>query len=455
MPPAPTPASSAPSSGADVRAELEDLRAQVRALTSRVDAQAAAAPSAPPPPPAAKPRPLGYEPLWPWVLPPEGVSAGAYLQSQYNWVQSSQDQLTASGALLNKDRFLIRRARASVLGEWEYAAFAVELDANTTNGPQVDLRKAEASLQFRPDRDLPPIVMATIGQFDTPFGYELVESPRTRWFMERSTASQGFWPGEPDLGLRVAGALGFFRWSIAALNGEPLGESSPYALQGPVSAKNAVFRFGFDTLPRPDLHLAGGVSSLRGRGFDPGLAPTKTGVAYSDIFGNGTVSLSDFAPIPATNGTPAQTFERWTVGADLRLHYRWWPGVLKVYGEFMLGSNMDRGQYFADPVLTGVEQRELGYYVGALQEICKYGMVGFRYDSYDPNSNAFDKRYGRLLPYSQAIETSSILGGLTLPDRARLVIQYDIVRNHLARDGVGLPKNFPSNAATLRLQVQL
>jgi hypothetical protein len=400
-------------------------------------------------------RPLGYEAFWPWVLPPEGVTPGGYIQSQYNWVQNSQDQLSQSGALLNKDRFLIRRARASLVGEWEYAAFALELDANTNNGAQVDLRKAEASLQYRPDRAKPPMVMATVGQFDTPFGYELVESPRTRWFMERSTASQGFWPGEPDLGVRIAGALAFFRWTIAALNGEPLGENSPYALQAPLSAKNVVFRFGFDANPRPDLHVAGGVSSLRGRGFDPGTPAGKASVQYTDVLGNGSVSISDFFPIQPTAATASRSFERWALGADLRAHFRWWPGVLKVYGEFMLGSNMDRGQYFADPVLTDIDQRELGFYVGGLQEILRYGMVGFRYDYYDPNSNAFDTRQGQLLPNSQAIQTSSILGGLTLPDRARLVLQYDIVRNHLARDGFGIPKNFPSNACTLRLQVQL
>jgi hypothetical protein len=143
------------------------------------------------------------------------------------------------------------------------------------------------------------------------------------------------------------------------------------------------------------------------------------------------------------------------VGADLRAHYRWWPGVLKVYGEFMLGSNMDRGQYVADPILTGLNQRELGFYVAGLQEVTRYGMLGFRYDYYDPNSNAFDTRGGRLYPYSQAIQTTSILGGVALPDRARLVIQYDVVRNHLARDALGIPKNFPSNACTVRLQVQL
>jgi hypothetical protein len=455
MPPA---AAAASSPDAGVRAEIDALREEVHALRARVDEEkgaprpAASGPGLPSPSP---PRPLGYEAFWPWVLPPDGISSGAYLQAQYDWVQNSQDQLTQSGALLNKDRFLIRRGRASLVGEWEYVAVALELDANTTNGPQVDLRKAEASLQYRPDRTKPPIIMATLGQFDTPFGYELVESPRTRWFMERSTASQAFWPGEPDLGVRFAGALAFFRWTVSAVNGEPIGELSPYQLQDPNSAKDVIFRFGFDTKPRDDLQLAGGVSSLRGRGFDPGSPATKSSIQYSDLSGTNTVTIPDLTGEKAQLGKPAQNFDRWTAGADLRMNFRWWPGVLKIYGEFMLGQNMDRGQYFADPILTAIDQRELGFYVGGLQEICRYGMVGVRYDYYDPNSNAFDNRYGRPIPYSQAIQTTSILGGLTLPDRARLVLQYDIVRNHLARDAIGLPKNLPSNAFTVRLQVQL
>jgi hypothetical protein len=128
---------------------------------------------------------------------------------------------------------------------------------------------------------------------------------------------------------------------------------------------------------------------------------------------------------------------------------------LKVYGEFVLASNMDRGQYFANPVLTTIDQRELGFYVGALQEITAYGMLGFRYDYYDPNSNVFDNRHGQLVPYSEAIQTTSLLAGLTIPNRARLVLQYDFVRNALARDATGIPTNLPSNTCTLRLQVQL
>jgi hypothetical protein len=437
--------------GATLRQEVEALRAEVAALHAKVDAA--------PPPAPAKPavpvHPLGYESYWPWVLPPEGISTGGYLQSQYYASDASQDQLAQGGAPLNKDRFLIRRARMHAIGEWEYVAFALEIDANTTNGPQVDLRKAEASLQYRPDRTKPPIIMATLGQFDTPFGYELVESPRTRWFMERSQASLAFWPGEPDLGVRLAGALSFFRWTIAGLNGNPLGEAGNFALQDPISAKDVLFRFGVDTHPREDLQVAADVSSLRGKGFHPGTDTSQSGVTWTDTNGDGAIQTTELMPVQGQQYTPSQTFDHWAVGADFRAHYRWAPGVLKVYAEFMLGSNMDRGLYVADPIVSKIDQRELGYYVGFTQEITEYGVVGFRFDSYDPNSNAFDTRGGQLVPYNQTITTASPLVGLALPDRARLVFQYDYTRNALARTSLGIPTDLRSNAWTLRLQVQL
>jgi hypothetical protein len=357
---------------------------------------------------------------------------------------------------MNLDRFLVRRARASVVGEWEYAALAVEVDANTVSGPQVDLRKAEASLQYRPDRSNPPIVMATLGQFDTPFGYELVESPRTRWFMERSNVSRAFWPGEPDIGVRLAGALGFFRWTIAPINGEPLGEKSPYTLQDPNAAKDIVFRFGFDVTPRSDLQLAGGVSATKGRGFHPGTDATKATLRWVDVNEDGVVQQTEIMAVPAQAATPSQSFDRWATGIDLRVHYRWWLGVAKVYGELIVGANLDRGMVIADPVLNGfVDQRELGWYVGFTQEVGSYGVVGYRFDRYDPNLDASDKRAGTLLPYSQALTTNSLLCGLVLPDRARLLFQYDVNRNALARTSAGVPTNLQDNAWTLRLQVQL
>jgi hypothetical protein len=101
------------------------------------------------------------------------------------------------------------------------------------------------------------------------------------------------------------------------------------------------------------------------------------------------------------------------------------------------------------------DQRELGYFVGITQEIARYGVIGFRYDVYDPNLDASEKRAGSVLPYGQAIKTYSPLFGLVLPDRARLLFQYDVIRNSLARTTAGVPTNLQANTWTLRLQVQL
>jgi hypothetical protein len=411
------------------------------------------------PPPSSKP--LGSEAFWPWVLPPEGIASGAYVQGQYENHQESQDQLNQSGSALNLNRFSIRRARVSLTGEWEYAALALELDANTTNGPQVDLRKAEASLQYRPDRNAPPLVMATMGLFDAPFGYEIVESPKTRWFMERSFASRQFFPAEPDLGFRLAGALGFFRWTISAQNGEPLGEASPYVLQDPNDAKDVIFRFGFDDLPLKDLHMAGGVSALHGMGFHPGNLPSGASLQWHDLSGDGLVHPAGLTGLPAQAGAPSQNFDRWAVGADFRASFRWWPGVAKVYAEFVLAQNLDRGPFYAaDPISIGLAQRELGFYAAAVQEVTRYGVIGLRYDYYDPNSNAFDKRGGTLIPFAEAVKTVSPLVGLVLPDkdqgdRARLLLQYDIISNAFARSSLGVPTSLADNVWTLRLQVKL
>ncbi len=443
--PVPPPPTTPDASLEAIQRQLDELRAQVRRLSAQHEPSADK---------AAEPKPLGWEPFWPWVTPPEGLSLTGYVQGQYETHQNSQDQLFQGGALQNQDRFSVRRARVTLLGEWEYAAIALELDANTTNGPQVDLRKAEASLQYRPNRREPPILMATLGQFDTPFGYELVESPRTRWFMERSTLSRAFWPAEPDLGLRLAGALGFFRWTIAPINGHPLGDPS-YQLQDPTSAKDVVFRFGFDARPRDDFQIAGGISATRGKGFHAGTDATNTTLQWVDINGDGIVEASELVPVLGRAATPSQDFDRWAVGADLRAHFRSPLGVTKIYGEIIAASNMDRAMFVADPILTGVDQRELGFYAGVVQEIGPYGVVGFRYDFYDPNSDAFDKRAARLIPYSEAIKTFSPLVGLAIPDRARLVFEYDAIKNALARDASGVPTNLKDNVFTVRLQVQL
>lgn len=131
----------------------------------------------------------------------------AYLQTQFEAHQDSEDELDASGRPLNQNRFLLRRGRVRLERAWDYGAMLLELDANTINGVQFGVRTAEASLHYRGQQPAGalPLVQATMGVFSIPFGAEMVESARARFFMERTIASRALFPGEQDLGARLSG----------------------------------------------------------------------------------------------------------------------------------------------------------------------------------------------------------------------------------------------------------
>jgi hypothetical protein len=130
-------------------------------------------------------------------------------------------------------------------------------------------------------------------------------------------------------------------------------------------------------------------------------------------------------------------------------------GKTELVFELVVADNMDRGLYIADPVLTGHDSREIGYELGVTQEIYRYGVVGFRYDQYNPNADTFSTQQGQLIPSSETINTYSPLFGLAIPDRARLLFQYDVIRNNQGLSATGTPTNLRDNTWTLRLQVSL
>ncbi len=66
-----------------------------------------------------------------------------------------------------------------------------------------------------------------------------------------------------------------------------------------------------------------------------------------------------------------------------------------------------------------------------------------------------DNVQGKLLPHSQTIVTFSPLVGFVLKDRAKLVLEYDFVRDHLGLDESGKPTDAENDAFTARLQVEL
>lgn len=401
-----------------------------------------------------------------------GVVISGYAQAQYEAHQDSTDQLTQGGTLLNQNRFLLRRGRIRFTRDWDWAQIIVEFDGNTVHGPAFRVQKAELSLIYgrSKEKGVPPIAQLTIGQFDLPFGFDLVQSPRTRWFMERSTVSRALWPGEPDVGGRLSGGIGFARYAFAVTNGEPLDEKSGFGLQDPDGNKDVTGRLGAEAKAGDSFVVSGGISYNRGKGFHPGTPATKSTLSWTDQNGDGMVEPNEISGQPALSAIPSSTFSRWGVGADLQLQLKTLLGWSILTAEVIAASNLDRNTFIADPLAAspvindpvkagsttaGPGIRELGFYVAFTQEITRYGVVGFRYDQYNPNADSMQSTAGKLIPISQTIKTYSPLVGLTLPDRARLVFEYDHIADLLARDSRGVPADFKNDQWTLRLQVSL
>ena len=192
------------------------------------------------------------------------------MQAQYESHQDSEDQLQPGGAPLNQNRFLIRRARVRLDRLWKYGGVMIELDAQhgARAGNRHSARRGDASrIAIQITRHSRP---STLGLFDNPFGREVLESPRERVFMERSYASRAFFPAEPDLGARVAGQVDWFRYSVAVVNGQPLGDRTGFILQDPNSHKDVLGRVGVAVNIKPTLRVSGGVSVLNGQGFHAG-----------------------------------------------------------------------------------------------------------------------------------------------------------------------------------------
>lgn len=410
--------------------------------------------------PAAAPE---FRPSAPVTAPAPAVSSdsflglrfGGYVQAQYQRSGLSEDQLQQGGAPLNQNQFVVRRARLRVDRTWDFASASVELDANTVRGPRVGIRRAEASLFYRGNNaeDLPPLVALSAGVMDIPFGYELGQSARVRWFMERSVGGLALFPTEPDVGAKLSGAVSYFRYAVAFMNGEPVDDSG--FPRDPNNNKEAIARFGAQGAPTKNLALSGGTSFAYGKGFHPGQSATKSSVIWVDANEDGTQQPGEFFGVPGSAAVPSENFKRWAIGLDLGASLESKLGRTHLYGEAFVASNYDRGFTPSDPVTTGVDARQAGGYVALTHELKKYGMFGFRAAVYDPNSDIIETRGGKTLPKLQTVKTFSPLVGFVLPGRARLLLQYDFVRDYLARDEVGVPTDADNDQLTVRLQVEL
>jgi len=434
-----------------LRADLETLRNQqvedrqvradaVEALSARAEALRAEAAQAPPEVLTAR----------------LGLSLTGFLQA--DWVvnnQSSQNQLSPTGAPLNQNEILIRRARLRAAVERWWVAGLVEFDGNTVNGATARIIGAEASIKFPPERGNPlPLLMATVGLFKIPFGFEVGQSDRERLFLERSTAERGLFPGEYDAGVRLQGGWRFARYAFAFMDGEPIGEKTGFPLHDPNSQKDFVGRVGIDTPIAPMVWVAGGFSGLSGTGFHAGTPATKATLQFTDRDGNGVLSgLNEVQVIPGAAATPSQNFSRFGYGADFRLGVNEPSlGATVLWTELYWAQNLDRAVLPADPVSFGRNYREFGLYVGVTQDLGPHLQAGVRYDFYNPDADSVNTVMGAIKPTAFAYQTVAFAAALRWSS-GRLIAEYDLNRNHNGRDAEGNPVNLPSNSFTFRGEV--
>ena len=382
-----------------------------------------------------------------------GLSLTGYVQADLAFRQSSEDQInTSTGNPLNEDRFMIRRARLRATLDRTYVAGLLELDGNTVNGPQARIAGAEASLRLPgADPHGVPLLMATIGLFKIPFGWEVIESDRDRLFLERSSTERALFPGEYDVGARLQGGWRFLRYSLAAQNGEPIGEKS-FPVRDPNHQKDWVGRLGIDGGEGP-VRVVAGFSGLYGTGFHKGTPATKPGIQWIDSNEDGVIDSNELRPVPGRAAEPSINFPRHALGADLLIAGTTGMGRTTAYGEIYYARDLDRAILPADPTgavgAVGRSYRELGWYVALMQDIGPHATVGARYDYYNPDRDASDRQIGMVVPNDASYSTLALVGALRSPS-GRLIVEYDINRNHLGRAASGLPTNLRDNVLAIR-----
>jgi hypothetical protein len=418
------PAPAGPAPDDDVRAELARQRKAIEALEAKV----------------AEP-------------PPVRVSGYA----QVDWIvhdQQSQNEINGStGQSLNQDRFTLRRGHVRVEGDRGLVSGVLEIDANTTNGPQVRPIDVEASIGWPRARDRDaPWVMATMGLMRIPFGFEVQERDDVRPFLERATVLQALFPGEFDLGARLRGGWRFADWAIAVMNGSPIG-SKTFPDLDPVRTKDLVGRVGVDVEIVPHVRFQAGASAETGLGFHAGTPTTKDTLVWQDANGDGVVQPNEVQVIPGSAAVASQTFKRFALGGDARLQVAIAPlGDLSLRAEVVRAQNLDRGLEVADPVGAGRDLRELGWSIGGTQEITRWAMVGARYDHYDPDADASEDRAANLVPVNRSYGVLAVMA-MAGYERARLLVEYDARTNALGRDAAGAPTTLAANTLTVRGQV--
>jgi hypothetical protein len=380
------------------------------------------------------------------------VELTGYLQvDSVAWSQDSVDELDPAGAPLNQERFLIRRGRLRTETHRDGISGAIEIDGNTIDGATARLLSAQAGWSLKGAGGA-TVVALSAGLFKTPFGAEVPASERDKPFLEAPAFARGLFPGNYDAGAMAQGSYGLARWTIAMVNGSPVGDKQ-WKGKDPSSSYDFVGRIGAVVHGPRKLRVEAGVSALAGTGLHPGTPPTKDDIQWVDDNQNGNVDPGEIQVVPGSPGTPSETFDRDALGADVQVHWCVCKlGNGTAFAEGVLATNLDRGLIYADPIATSRDLRHGGFAVGVVQDVGPFAQAGVRYDRYDVDRDANEREGVAIVGVHKVFSTLSVMGAGRWRD-ARFMVQYDHERNPFGRDDSGAPITRQADRVTLRAQV--
>jgi hypothetical protein len=301
------------------------------------------------------------------------MKLSGYIQAQYVSDERSLNELNGATATRNFDQFSIRRGRVKFTYQWlPTSKFVLQPDV-TTSG--VTLK--DGYIEFTEPWTTWKHTL-TAGQFNWPFGFEIMYSSSMREVPERSRVIRTLFPGERDRGVMLSG-LGLnerFSYRIAVVNGTGTAQSFDFNKR-----KDIVGRLGY-SFGAIDL----GASAYRG----------------SDL-------------VQTSTNTRGREFDKERLGVD----FQWatpLPG-LGIRGEYIVGKQAP------STGTTRTESQDVrGWYFYAMQNIGTRHQVVLRADEYDPDTD-LDNNAIRTINPSYVFHWDS---------HSKVMLSYEFIKNRTA-----------------------
>lgn len=263
-----------------------------------------------------------------------------YIQAQYVNDQASVNSLSSPTATRNRDQFSVRRARVKFTYQFSPTSRFVLQPDITSSGVTLKDGYVEFTEPWTAWHHT-----LTAGQFNWPFGFEIMYSSSDREMPERSRVIRALFPGERDRGVQVSGT-GFadrFNYRLAIVNGTGTAQSFDFNKR-----KDIVGRIG-GTIGPLDI----GVSTYRGAEL-----------------------------VSVTGATAGREFDKERHGVDFQFVTPV-PG-LGIRGEYIVGKQPPPPGAAANAAIAADVE---GYYVYIIQNIGTRNQFVLRYDAYDPDSD--------------------------------------------------------------------